>query len=269
MATAWRIQSFIGRTEIPLALSRARGYNPFPWEYRGDCLKEAELPALQWLGPNPEWPPYPDGDELMTRLLREAPDGSVTLLVTCPMTTVAEVLKANPELEAKIARLIWMGGALHVAGNLDPTTLPTPVANPYAEWNAFWDPWAVDWIFRNTSFPIVVFPLDVTNQAAITDDFMSELLIQGKRYRYSDLAYQSYDLVANESFYDMWDVVTTCYITRPHLFEAPAPMRLAIITAEENQGSLVESPEGRKVQVVLDLADPSGFYDYVLRQFQR
>lgn len=269
MQTAWRIQSFIGATGIPLGLSRARGYNPFPWEYRGDAIKEAELPALSSYGPHAGWPPYPDGDALMAELLEAAPEKSVTLLVTCPMTTLEGVLKKHPHLAAKIERMIWMGGAMDVPGNLDPATLPPGVANPYAEWNAFWDPYAVDWIFRNTDFPLIVFPLDVTDQAAITDSFMARLLVQGKRFRTSNLAYQSYELVSGESFYDMWDVVTTCYIPHPEFFAEPEETRLAIVTDGDQQGMLIRSDSGRKAQVVLDLKDPDGFYDYVLGQFAR
>lgn len=269
MQTAWRIQSFVGASDLPLGLSRARGYNPFPWDYRGDCIKEAELPVLTPVPLHEGWPPYPDGDELLVRLLRDAPDASVTLLLTCPMTTLQHALTRHPELAAKVERMIWMGGALDVPGNLDPTTLPQGVANPYAEWNAFWDPWAVDWVLRNTEFPIVVFPLDVTDQAAITDSFMSRLLVQGKRYRYSNLAYQSYELVSNESFYDMWDVVTTCYIPHPEFFKEPESTRLAIVTDGDQQGMLHRSDDGREAQVVLDLANPDAFYDYVLEQLAR
>ena len=53
-----------------------------------------------------------------------------------------------PGAAAKIDRLIWMAGAINVAGNLDPDTLPPGVANPYAEWNVFWDPPAVKELFE-------------------------------------------------------------------------------------------------------------------------
>jgi purine nucleosidase len=269
METAWKIQSFIGRTDIPLSLSHARGYNPFPWPYRSDCVKEGALNALQPYGPNPAWPPFLDGEEAMAGLLAASPDDSVTMLVTCPMTTLYNVLTEDPELARKIRRMIWMGGAVNVLGNLDPATLPPAAANPYAEWNAFWDPYAVDWVFKNTRFPIVIFPLDVTNQAVISKPFQERLLIQGKTCRYSDLARQSYEIVAGESFYDMWDVVTACYVSRPDLFVKPTAMKIEIVTAFPNQGALIQSPQGRDVEVVFELADKTGFYDYVLEQFRR
>jgi purine nucleosidase len=269
MSVSWKLNAFT-RQSIPVGLSNARGLNPFPWEYRGDCVKVDELAILKSYAPNPEWPPYPDGDVLLTQLLSQATT-PVTLLVTSPLTPVAHVLQKNPALAKNVARLVWMGGAIDVGGNLDPSTVPPPTWNPYAEWNAFWDPDAVSWVFQNTQFPIVLFPLDITNQAAITPAFMDSLAQQAKSASYSALAYQSYYLVATEAFYDMWDVVTTCWLTRADLFQPPSTLRLTIDTALGGpMGTLRVAPAGREVSVVFNFADDgTGFYDYVLQQFNR
>ena len=272
MEASWKIQSFINHTRIPLALSQARGWNPFPWLYRSDCIKENNLAVLWDYKPNPKWPPYPDGDKLLKKLLSRAVKKKrpVTLLVNCPLTTVVKVLKEHPHLKKGIAHMVWMAGAVYVPGNLDPTTIPPQVANPTAEWNVFWDPAAADWVFQKTKFPITLFPLDVTNQAVITRAFMSSLQAQSGTYRYSRLALQSYSLVDKEAFYDMWDVVTTCYLTRPQFFDPPAKMKLAVVTEGFYQGTFYEDHEkGRSVDVILNLKDADGFYSYVLEQFKR
>jgi purine nucleosidase len=271
MQVMWKIQSYINNPDIPLALSDARGLNPFPWPYRGDCIREDGIAALWDYDDNPAWPPFPSGEELMIKQLTEAYEKNepVTLLINCPLTTLGNILREHPELEKGISRMIWMGGAINVPGNLDPTTLPPQVANPTAEWNVFWDPPSTEWVLQNTSFPITVFPLDVTDQAAISPDFMSKLQAQSKASRYSRLAYESYQLVAAESFYDMWDVVTTCYLTRPEFFDPPSAMKLSVVTEGFYQGTLHQTDGGRKVDVILNLKDSDGFYDYVLKQFNR
>ncbi|MCP4767218.1 MAG: hypothetical protein GY875_13200 [Gammaproteobacteria bacterium] len=220
---------------------------------------------------NPDWPPFPDGDKFLADQLSQAVDcgEKLTMLVNCPLTTLRNVLEADPGLEAAIDRLLWMGGAIHVPGNLDPTTIPPEVANKKAEWNAFCDPFAVDWVFHNTDFPIYLFPLDVTVQAAITPEFMARLRKQAAAYRYSKLALQSYELVAKESFYDMWDVVTTCFIPHPDFFAAPEAMNLSIVTDGFMQGTLQQTEEGREVNVLLQLTQSEAFYDYFLEQFKR
>jgi purine nucleosidase len=270
MQTAWKIQSYLGRTEIPVGLSRARGVNPFPWSYRSDCVSEGKIGVLSSFADNPKWPPFPDGDQLLLKLLQNA-KGPVTLLVTSPMTPLSNLLSANPALASKIERVVWMGGAVNVGGNLDPSTVPTPPWNKCAEWNAFWDPSAVDWVFNNTTFPITVFPLDMTNQAKITTSFLTSLANQSGKAKLSALAFESYLLVGSEIFYDMWDVVTTCYLTQPQLFKKPTRMTLGIDTEfDDTQGCLSKRKKGRACDVVFNFSDDgTSFYDYVLKQFNQ
>lgn len=196
-------------------------------------------------------------------------DAPVTLLITCPPTTLSDLLQKHPELEKGIASLVWMGGAIRAAGNLDPQVIPAEVANPTAEWNAFWDPYGVDWLFRNTSFPIVLFSLDVTDQVPVTEAFMERLELQAASHRYSELVRQSYALTGDQPFYRMWNTVTTAYLPHPEFFAEPEPMELAIETEGYEQGTLRQSAGGRAVDVVLNMADEEAFYDYVLAQFRR
>ena len=272
MQTAWQIMSYIDRTDIPMGLSGARGWNPFPWQYRSDCVRESAINCLKNFPPNPKWPPFPDGDALLKSLMESA-QGPVTLLVTCPFTPIMTLLQQSPSLKDKIEQIIWMGGAINVAGNLDPTTVPTPPWNNCAEWNAFWDAVSVDWVFKNTTCPIIQFPLDMTNQASITQSFMNTLSAQAQAgSRYSELAYQSYQLVSAESFYDMWDVVTTCWLADQSFFQPPTTMNLAIdATLNATQGCIKPATNGREVQVVLNFSEngQQAFYDYVAAQFNR
>lgn len=266
MSAAWRIQQYIGRTDIPLGLSSARGYNPFPWGYRGDCIKVNDLDMLQ---PLPTCPtPYRDGDALLAETLRAA-TAPVTILCTGPLTPLADLFRTaeGAALQAKVGRLVWMGGAVAVAGNLDPATLPPGVVNPYAEWNVFWDPFAASWIFENTTFPITLFPLDITNQAAVAPSFMSQLLVQAKQSSISNLAYQCYEIVASETFYDMWDVTATVWLARPALYAPLETTSLAVVTDDAGmQGALIPAKGGRVVEYASAFQDLDGFYSYVLGQ---
>jgi purine nucleosidase len=193
----------------------------------------------------------------------------VTLLVTEPITPLSNILRDNPTLNKGIKRVIWMGGAIRVPGNLDPETIPTEIANDKAEWNAFWDPYAVDWIFKNTSFPIIMLPLDVTDQAKLTDSFMTSLEKQSAQYRYSTLVYSLYSLVKDQPYFEMWNTLTSVYLARPDLFDTPVQMCLSITTEGYLQGAISEDTNGRLVDVVLNLRDSDGFYGYVLAQLQR
>lgn len=268
----WKIQTFIGSPQVKVGLSKARAFNPFPWEYRNDGYLVWKSSILNTIADRPDWPPYPPGDQLLRNRLAQAyrAKQKLTVLATAPLTPLANLLKQNPHLKGAIRRLIWMGGAINVPGNLDPDTIPPEIANPKAEWNAFWDPFAVDWIFKNTSFPITLFPLDVTDEAKLDPQFLKDLAAQSPSYKYSALVSSLYGLVQGEPYFEMWNTLTASYLGRPDIFEAPTPMRLNIVTEGYWQGTISQAPEGgRKVEVIFNVSNPESFYEYVLTQLRR
>jgi len=267
----YKLQRYINKSNSPITLSDARGWNPFPNQYRLDSIKVYKLPIFSEYPDNSLWPPFSSGEAFLKKELRLAirTKTPITLLITDPLTTLCNVLKENRRLEKGIKRVIWMGGAIDVRGNLDPNTLAPELANPKAEWNAFWDPYAVDWIFKNTSFPIVVFPLDVTDQAPPTPDFLTSLKAQGATFRYSNLVYNLYSLVEGQPFFEMWNSLTSVYLARPDIFDAPVPMKLSIETEGFMQGAISRNKNGRAVTVVLNIKDKHSFYSYVLNQLKR
>jgi purine nucleosidase len=274
MDAASKLQQFLGREDIPLALSRARGWNPFPWPYRSDCVAFGQIPSLQPYKSKVTTPP-PSGEALLTQLLEHAlaAGSPLTVLNTGPMTPLTDVLQADFRLIEGIEKVVWMGGAINVPGNLDPKTVPPVVANTHAEWNAFWDPYAVDFAFRWFQ-GINIFPLDITNNTPLTKDFMSALQQQGAKYRYSQLAYEAYGIVAAEPFYDMWDVTAACWLTNPALYASPTLMGLGIETWGFEQGwirtTLGPNPKARNAQnVFLSFQNKPGFYSYVLSLLQK
>ena len=105
--------------------------------------------------PEPWFVPQPcTAVELMTKTLRESPQ-PVTIVSTGPQTNVALLLNSHPELHAKIARIVIMGGAMSL-GNWTPA----------AEFNIFVDPEAAEIVFQS-GIPVVMAGLDVTHKAQI------------------------------------------------------------------------------------------------------
>jgi len=108
-------------------------------------------PAL----PEPDFAPQDcTAVDLMANVLRESAE-PVTLVSTGPQTNVALLLNSHPELHAKIARIVIMGGAMGL-GNWTPA----------AEFNIFVDPEAAEIVFQS-GIPVVMAGLDVTHQAQI------------------------------------------------------------------------------------------------------
>lgn len=86
--------------------------------------------------------------------------GGLTIVATGPLTNVALAIRANPAVMRSVGRLVIMGGALDVPGNV----------TPHAEFNVHCDPLAFAEVM-SFGIPITLFPLDVTETVTLlTDD---------------------------------------------------------------------------------------------------
>lgn len=152
---ALRILTLLGRNDIPVAAGAPK---PLARELiiADNVHGESGLDGPKL--PEPAFAPQAmTGLELMAKCLRESPQ-PVTLVPTGPLTNIALLLAAHPELKGKIARIVLMGGAAG-AGNW---TLA-------AEFNIYVDPEAADMVFKS-GIPITMCGLDVTHEAQVMDE---------------------------------------------------------------------------------------------------
>lgn len=254
-----KILDLMGRTEVPVAESTVRGINPFPRMFRRDSFVVDHLPILNeretlqtQLIPEP-------GQTFMARVLQQAAE-PVTLMVTGPLTTVATALDIAPDIEAKIKQIVWMGGALTVPGNVSKDIEAGQDGS--AEWNVYWDAVSADRVWQ-TSIPIILCPLDLTNNVPVTSDIVYQLGKQ-RRYPVCDLAGQCYALAIPQDYY-FWDVLATAYLGRPDLYELTEAETI-IVTAGLSQGRTKIQSGGRKIQV-MEKVNKQEFYHYILQQW--
>lgn len=112
---ALRILTLLGRDDIPVAAGAAK---PLARELiiADNVHGESGLDGPEL--PDPAFAPRAmSALELMARCLRESPE-PVTLVPTGPLTNIALLLAAYPELKQKIARIVLMGRRR--CGQLDP-----------------------------------------------------------------------------------------------------------------------------------------------------
>lgn len=256
-----KILDLMGRPDIPVAQSTVRGLNPFPREYRRTSFQVDNLPILNTRDAI-QTPLVPEsGQEFVVRVLREAKE-PVIFLETGPLSTLAAALDIAPDIESKVSEVLWMGGALNADGNVSPY-LDANIDGSM-EWNVYWDPPAAYRVWQ-TSIPIVMCPLDITNNVPLTTEFMAQLGRQ-HHHRLSDLAGQCYALVRHQPYY-FWDVLTTIYLARPEIFTT-RDWETEIIPDGPSQGRTKVQPGGRRV-TALDTVDVEAFYAYILSQWAR
>lgn len=172
-ANARRVLGLLDPAPRPLLARGAarplrRALQTAPWVHGADGL--GGITRLCKRDGAPRYPPAPDvqvrGDAPRRLLeLVEAHGPALTVVALGPLTNLARALRRAPDLMRRVGRVIVMGGAVRVPGNITPA----------AEFNFYVDPHAADALMRS-GLPITLVPLDVTHQVRLTRSVLEEAL---------------------------------------------------------------------------------------------
>jgi pyrimidine-specific ribonucleoside hydrolase len=108
--------------------------------------------------------------DLMKKIITSSK--KIILIALGPLTNLANLFLNYPEVKENIEKIYIMGGAVDVEGNI--SEVKRSIDNPYAEWNIYCDPHAANIVFHY-GIPVVLVPLDVTNQVPIDKKFINRL----------------------------------------------------------------------------------------------
>lgn len=214
--TNYNARSFLSYIEANVEIARGLEQPIFrELEVADDIHGESGFGNVQFPAPTLPVSKRPAITAMLETIL--ASEEKTTIVATGPLTNVAALLLAHPEVKPKIERISWMGGAA-VGGNMSPS----------AEFNAYVDPHAVEIVFRS-GVPVVMSGLDVTHKAFVTIDEAQNILSIG-----TEFAEKAYHLVTyyldvmkrtpfHEENYDQvlhfHDVCAVMYLLRPELFK--------------------------------------------------
>ena len=153
-----------------------------------------------------------DAVDLLTRTIDNSPR-PLTILTLGPLTNLALALEADPGIEAEIDRVVVMGGAFSVPGNVHLDGKPSAAI---AEWNVYVDPAAlqrvlgsgvpVTFVSLDTQVPVDPYVVRAIERSASTPpaDVVAQLLTSSPFF------------VSGEFFF--WDPLAASAVAQPSLF---------------------------------------------------
>jgi pyrimidine-specific ribonucleoside hydrolase len=237
-----------GNPDIPVACGREtplQGENTFPLEWRDmvDAMNGLQLPE------NPNTADTGNAVDLLRQTLQAA-ERPVRLVALGPLTNIAELLDAEPDLVGQIEMLVVMGGAVDVPGNLQGGMRTD---NAAAEWNIYVDPQAAALVIAS-GVPITLIPLDATNHAPLTLDFFTA--VSGDRatpeaeFLYQIL-YKQIGFVGS-GYWFFWDPLAAVAATDERVVTIE-DRTLSVITADGDElGRTLSDENGYPVRVAVD-----------------
>jgi inosine-uridine nucleoside N-ribohydrolase len=156
------VLSFLGRADIPVHRGASR---PLVAEYQdalhvhgGNGLGGFALPqsdAVEAALPGPAF--------MLQSAERYA--GELTIVTLGPLTNLAIALNVRPQIVRQVRKIVVMGGAYYIPGNV----------TAHAEFNVFVDPDAARQVFEADWDDITLVGLDVTHQTVLSRELWDEI----------------------------------------------------------------------------------------------
>ncbi|MEK5400150.1 nucleoside hydrolase [Paenibacillus sp. FSL K6-2859] len=157
----------------------------------------------------------------------------LVIVATGPLTNLAMALKRAPEMKDKMGRVVIMGGALTIPGNV----------SPYTEANISQDPEAAKYLFES-GVDVTMVGLDVTQRSILTNEntrnWRNTGTLAGKTYA---------DMI--DYYISQHDEIQGCYLHDPSAvinalhpeFFTMVSMHMTVITQGEAVGRTIGNPQ--------------------------
>lgn len=233
--------SYLGYDDIPVAAGKETPLYvdhtfPTPWREGSKNFYGLNLPYTE------KQVSDLSASELIISLANSSAE-KITIVALGPLTNVALAIQSDPSIVEKIELLDIMGGAVNVPGNVG---YESDIPNFEAEWNFYIDPHAAD-IVLCSGIPILLVPLDATNQVPITEEF-KEKLGQQTITTEADIIHQ----FLTPGLY-FWDILTAVALTDRNIVTIQEYHLEIVINKENHEGeTLPLDEEIYNAQVAID-----------------
>ncbi|HEX5749487.1 MAG TPA: nucleoside hydrolase [Archangium sp.] len=261
---ALKLLMLVDQPTLPVARGAnapLRYSNVFPTSIRSviDSVYGLPLPT------NPNGPSAQDAVSFLRTTLLGSPT-PVSILAIGGLTNLGILLRDHPEVAPRIARIVVMGGAVNVPGNVN--VVDPDYANKTAEWNIFLDPLGADIVFRS-GVPITLVPLDASNHVPLDMNFYVRLQ---DRHDTRAAAFVFQALTADMPFVNsgdfyFWDPLAAAALVAPSLVTTQQ-MGIRVVQElneeEDHSGQLLQDDtRGSRMSVAMG-ANADAFYELFL-----
>lgn len=173
------------------------------------------------------------------------------VVATGPLTNLARAGMGGLLPAEAVAQLVWMGGSLS-GGNI----------TPYAEFNAYVDPVAADWVVTASGWPMRIVGLDVTRKARFGAAAISRLKRLGPVGEALAQVLEAYCRRLGRPWAVLHDVVAVAALDAPWLFRWQR-RAVTVVHDGRERGAVLAVPGvvGRPVWWAADLDLPN-FYTW-------
>ena len=175
-----------------------------------------------------------DGIETMYGALRAAGE-KVTLITLGPLTNIATLLDKHPDAISMLGRVYAMIASVDGTGNI----------TPYAEFNAYCDPEALDAVVRSGA-ELVFAPMHLGRVARLAQ---ADILTRGAGSEFGDMLAQIFrgyrDDAAGEGYVAMYDANAVEALLHPEMYDFIRCTAEVNLTDRPGQTFLRPDPAGR------------------------
>jgi inosine-uridine nucleoside N-ribohydrolase len=190
----------------------------------------------------------------------EASADKVTILATGPLTNIAELNAKYPHLKKRIEKIVMMGGAVKVPGNV--SGLLPQAKNSVSEWNFFADPKAAEQVIHS-GIPVTLVSLDSTRQVPLTKEFFERTGIEDQPdLKLAHQILQVYlDEIGDKAFQNniyAWDQLAAMVMLDPSSVKTEM-MSLVVNSSNGDIKPAAKGQKGAKIQVVTEVYHPETF----------
>ena len=244
-----RILAMFDREEIPVACNADVAGHARQWPaafLEGHEALATELPASTVSASNETT------SDLIARVAGES-ELPVVLYAVAPLTNVAGALTDHPGLANDLDRIVIMGGAVDVPGNVEGAS---------AEWN-FWIDVPAAAAVIGSGVDITLVPLDAANdvpvpnryQRSVRDSEQSEAIV------YLGRLVELFPSVTS-GFYHLWDELAAS-VAAGETYVTTEARILLVVEGGSDEGR-TKSGDGTSVTVAVAVDDPDSFYEHFL-----